>query len=282
MIIFFEYGRIGNQLFQYQGLKNYFPKHKLFFFGCASLQNTFNIIDATFINLKINSLLHKVLKKIFFFFIKLRILGEIKETTVNDNTKLYVRRSLLWNVYIAHNIYFQHASFINKITNPPSIKKKYLILGKNWLIKKEVFKKKSNLVFVHIRRGDYLSWPDVNFPAALDLRWYKKNMLNIKNRVKKPIFVIMGDDTLYLRSVFKESKNLIISNNLPEIDLSIMSLCSCGILSASSFAWWGAFYAKIHNKKGNYFVAPKYWIGHRSKKWLPKNFFSKWITYVNY
>jgi hypothetical protein len=282
MIIFFEYGRIGNQLFQYQGLKNYFPKQKLFFFGCASLQNIFNIIDATFINLKINSLLHKVLKKIFIFFVKLRIFGEIKEITVNDNTKLYVRRGLLWNVYIAHNIYFQHDSFINKITNPPSIKKKYLILGKNWLIKKEVFKKKSNLVFVHIRRGDYLSWPDVNFPAALDLRWYKKNMLNIKNRVKKPIFVIMGDDTLYLRSVFKESKNLIISNNLPEIDLSIMSLCSCGILSASSFAWWGAFYAKTHNKKRNYFIAPKYWIGHRSKKWLPINFFSKWITYVNY
>ena len=90
----------------------------------------------------------------------------------------------------------------------------------------------------------------------------------------------MGDDTLYLRSVFKESKNLIISNNLPETDLSIMSLCSYGILSASSFAWWGAFYAKIYNKKRNYFIAPKYWIGHRSKKWLPKNFFSKWITYV--
>jgi hypothetical protein len=106
-------------------------------------------------------------------------------------------------------------------------------------------------------------------------------MLNIKNKVKKPLFVIMGDDALYIRNVFKESKNLIISNNLPEIDLSIMSLCSYGILSPSSFAWWGAFYAKTHKKNGNYFIAPKYWAGHRSKKWLPKNFFSKWITYVN-
>jgi len=92
----------------------------------------------------------------------------------------------------------------------------------------------------------------------------------------------MGDDDFYLREVFKESKNLIISNNLPEIDLSIMSLCSYGILSPSSFAWWGAFFAKIHNKKCNYFLAPKYWIGHRSKKWIPKkNLLSKWIIYVD-
>jgi len=98
-------------------------------------------------------------------------------------------------------------------------------------------------------------------------------MQKIKNRVKKPIFVIVGDDTFYFRDAFKESKNLIISNNLPETDLSIMSLCSYGILSASSFAWWGAFYAKNHNKKDNYFIAPKYWGGHRSKKWISKKIF---------
>ena len=280
MIFFFENGRLGNQLFQYCGLRQYFREHNLFFFGCSSLQNSFNSIDAIFIKLKSNSFLYRVLKKIFLFLAKFKLLGEIKEITVNNNTKLYVRRGLLWNAFLAHQIYFQYSSFTNKIINPPKINKKYTTLAKNWLIKKKVFKKKSNLVFVHVRRGDYLLWPDLNFPAVLDLGWYNKHMLNIKNRVKKPIFVIMGDDTLYLRDVFKESKSLIISNNKPEIDLSIMSFCSYGILSASSFAWWGAFYAKNHNKKDNYFIAPKYWIGHRSKKWLPKNFFSKWINYV--
>ena len=94
-------------------------------------------------------------------------------------------------------------------------------------------------------------------------------MLYIKNIVKKPIFVIMGDDTLYLQSVFKESKNLIISNNLPEIDLSIMSFCSHGILSPSTFAWWGAFYARSKHKLNTTFLAPKYWCGHRKKNGIP-------------
>jgi hypothetical protein len=280
MIFFFENGRLGNQLFQYCGLRHYFLGHKLFFFGCSSLQNTFNINDVTFIKLKLNSFFYKVFKKILFFLVELRFLGEIMEIEISNNIKIYVRRGFLWNMFIAHNIYFQHSSFTKKIINPPLIKKKYVSIAKNWLVKKKVFKKKSNLVFVHIRRGDYLSWPNPSFPAVLDLSWYKKNMLKIKKILKKPIFVIMGDDALYLRDVFKESKNLIVSNNLPEIDLSIMSFCSYGILSASSFAWWGALYAKVCNKKGNYFIAPKYWIGHRSKKWLPKTFFSKWITYV--
>jgi hypothetical protein len=60
-----------------------------------------------------------------------------------------------------------------------------------------------------------------------------------------------------------------------------MSLCSYGILSASSFAWRGIFYAKNHNKKDNYFIAPKYWGGHRLKKLIPKKIFFKWIFYVN-
>jgi hypothetical protein len=184
-------------------------------------------------------------------------------------------------MFITHNIHFQYSSFVNTIFKPPIIKKKYLKFAKNWLKKKKVFQKKSNLVFVHIRRGDYFLFPHPNSSAVLDLRWYKKNMLKIIKRVKKPIFVIMGDDNLYVRNVFKESKSLIISNNLPEIDLSIMSLCSYGILSPSSFAWWGAFYGKNNNKEDNYFIAPKYWLGHRLKKWLPKKFFSRWLTYVS-
>jgi hypothetical protein len=278
MIIFFESGRLGNQIFQYVGLKHYFPKHKLFFFGCPPLRNTFNITDVTFISSNTNSFLYKVLKIILYILIKFRFLGEIKE--INNNTKLYVQRGLLWNMFITHNIYFQYNSFTNTIFNPPTIKNKYLAFAKNWLRKKKVFKKKSNLVFVHIRRGDFFAWPDVNFPAVLDLRWYKKNMIHIKNIVKNPIFVIMGDDNLYIRNSFKESKSLIISNNLAEIDLSIMSLCSYGILSPSSLAWWGALYGKNYNKKKNYFIAPKYWAGHRRKKWFPANFHTDWITYI--
>jgi len=92
MIIFFENGMLGNQLFQYDGLTHYFPKHKLIFYGCSSLQNTFNAIDASFIKSKINSFSYKVLMETLFFLAKFRFLGEIKEIMVNNNAKLYVHR----------------------------------------------------------------------------------------------------------------------------------------------------------------------------------------------
>ena len=92
----------------------------------------------------------------------------------------------------------------------------------------------------------------------------------------------MGDDSYYLHDVFKESKNLVISKNSFELDLIIMSYCLHGILSASSFAWWGAFFIKSKNinKTPSYFIAPKFWAGHRLKKFYPLGFFTNWITYL--
>lgn len=100
-------------------------------------------------------------------------------------------------------------------------------------------------------------------------------------KFKNPIFIILGDDKNYLQKQFKEKNNILISDNAPELDLSIMSLCGAGILSASSFAWWGAYYARTYNKETNYFLAPKYWLGHRIKEWRPKNFYTKWIKYID-
>lgn len=279
MILFFEYGRLGNQLFQYQGLKNYFPRHRLLFFGCASLQKSFVNISVNFVNIENQAnFFFRIFKKILFFFSEIGIIGKIVHSK-NKEFKIYSRPGLLWNIYLAHKIYFQHSECIKKIINPPIFKKKNIKIVKDWFKSKNINYKNSNLVFVHVRRGDYLYWPDLNFPAVLPLAWYNKAILNLKKKIKKPVFIIMGDDKYYLLDVFKESKNLVISKNSYELDLIIMSHCLHGILSASSFAWWGSFYAK-HNKNSKYFIAPKYWAGHRSKKLFPSHFFTNWMIYL--
>jgi hypothetical protein len=50
MILFFQNGELGNQIFQYCGLKKYFPNHKLIFFGCEKLKNTFDNLEVSFIS----------------------------------------------------------------------------------------------------------------------------------------------------------------------------------------------------------------------------------------
>jgi hypothetical protein len=285
MILFFENGRLGNQLFQYHGFKNYFPKQQLFFFGCKRLKNSFDNLDVSFIDEKnkLNNLLFQILKKILNFLSEIGFLGKINQLDKKKDFKLNVRKGLLWNIYVAQNIYFQHNKCIKKIIKPPIFKNNLLKLAQNWLKNKNIFPKNSNLVFVHVRRGDYLSWPHPNFPAVLDLVWYEKAMSIIKKKINKPIFIIMGDDPYYLQDAFKESKSLIISKNSPEIDLAIMSKCFHGILSPSSFAWWGAFFikSKRSDKISSNFIAPKFWAGHRLKKFIPQGFFTSWITYIN-
>jgi hypothetical protein len=57
-------------------------------------------------------------------------------------------------------------------------------------------------------------------------------------------------------------------------------MCECdgGILSPSSFAWWASYFIKNKNKN-SFFLAPKYWIGHRKKNWHPEFIQSSFLEY---
>jgi hypothetical protein len=213
--------------------------------------------------------------------VKLRIIGEITESHKEKKNKIQIIYGIFYNIFVAQEIYFQNRESVLKIKKLPVLKKKILSKAQRWLKKKNIFKKKSQLVFVNIRRGDYIFWPNKKFPAILNLSWYQRSMKYVKQKIKKPIFIIMSDDKFYVKDVFKEGKNLIISENEYEIDFAIMTLCSHGIMSPSSFAWWASFLIKMNErvKSSSYFIAPKYWAGHRSKKWFPLNFYFSWIEY---
>jgi len=286
MIIFFEEGKLGNQLFQYCGLKKYFPNDNLIFFGCKDLKelfsgvfvnfflaNKYNVIYSKYDKSKspasFEKFTFKLLKKTIFFLVRIKVLGKI---THSDSNKfnLIISRGFFSKLNVAYSIFFQHSDCINNVTAYPILKKKNIILHKE------------RLEFVHIRRNDYLFWPSSKFPASLELTWYKRAMLKVSKKIYKPIFVIMSDDLLYIQKEFKESDSLIISNNKPAVDLAIMQMCSHGILSPSTFAWWGGFFSRSKkiDKNNLYFIAPKFWVGHRIKKWLPKNFYTNWISYL--
>jgi hypothetical protein len=287
MIIFFEDGRLGNQLFQYSGLKKYFPNQNLIFFGCKDLKETFTVNSVNFFLLNKYNLIYlerfifSLFKKILLFLADIKVLGKITHTT-NKKFNIITSYGLLPGINLAHSIFFQHSYFINNINEFPPLKKKLLNQAESWLKSKNIFLYKDRLVFIHIRRGDYLFWPNHKFPAYLELSWYKKAMFKISKKISRPIFIIMSDDLLYVQKEFEESDSLFFSKNKTGVDLAIMQLCSHGILSPSTFAWWGSFFSrsKKMDKNNSYFIAPKFWVGHRNKKWFPKKFHTNWINYI--
>lgn len=281
MIIFFEDGRLGNQLFQYAALSKLYPSERLIFFGCGELKHVLSSSDA--IILEKGSLPRWLMFGIRCFILllaRLRIIGTIQETRKNAVYAINRFRGIVVGVCILKSSYFQHQKLLDGINPAFALRSSLRWDAMNWLKSRVTRISEMDVVFVHIRRGDYLAWPSREFPAVLDLHWYLNAMIRMRSIVDNPLFIVLTDDLYYARDCFEGQKDVIVSDNNCLIDFALMSLCVHGILSPSSFAWWGAWFSKKHSHGAGTFLAPRYWGGHRKKEWIPEGFFADWITYV--
>lgn len=121
--------------------------------------------------------------------------------------------------------------------------------------------------FVHVRRGDYLRWPSISEPAALPDSWFLSAMKEVEKKFPNVKFTIFTDDPAHCEKIFGKNQNCTVMT-LDEADtLRSMSTCDVGILSASTFSFWGAFLAS--QRGGSHFIAPEFWLGWRERSWYP-------------
>jgi len=121
-----------------------------------------------------------------------------------------------------------------------------------------------NAVGVHIRRGDYVTDPQVQqFHGICGLDYYTRGIEKIAAMTMEPTFFVFSDDLDWAK------KNLITSYPLvfvdshgaesDYIDLYLLSQCAHFVLANSSFSWWGAWMAQRRGKvvaPGRWFLAP--------------------------
>ena len=110
--------------------------------------------------------------------------------------------------------------------------------------------KKCNSVFIHARRGDMLGANGYCYKSS----YFKKATKMIKNNVSNPVFVFFCDSnsSIWCReniNIFgldldKDSIKFVDWNNGEDSykDMQLMSCCKHGIITNSSFGWWGAFF----------------------------------------
>jgi hypothetical protein len=138
----------------------------------------------------------------------------------------------------------------------------------------------SNLIFIHVRRGDYLNWPSPEFPAVLSEDWYLRQVNVIKDFINDPKFLFFSDDPEYVKEkLLNQINHADIYHSSEAIDLAAMSCCCGGICSPSSFAWWGAKFAINKSYSIKRFIAPTYWFGHAKKEWMPPRIKAQFIEY---
>ena len=281
MILFFEYGRLGNQLFQYAALKELYPRHHLVFFGCRSLKKVLSKVDATIVEReRVPRSIMLCLLKLFNLLAKLRIIGVISEVRSVLSYLIKTKHGLLQSIFLLKPAFFQHETILRGLSPEFGLSNELIDLASNWLGNKKIAIQEASLTFVHIRRGDYLSWPSRDSPAVLDKAWYIRAMNQIRTKIQNPKFLIVTDDIFYARDCFGQESDVVISDNDQYVDLALMSLCRHGILSASSFAWWGGWFSMRNNDDQSMYIAPKYWGGHRKREWMPEGFVANWLIYL--
>ena len=107
---------------------------------------------------------------------------------------------------------------------------------------------------IHVRRGDYLKFPD-HHPVQT-MGYYTKA---IKKMPKDSVFLIFSDDLQWCRQNFPDAadKFIFIDGNKDFEDLHIMSKCMNNIIANSTFSWWSAY---LNENQGT-IVASKTWFG---------------------
>jgi hypothetical protein len=152
------------------------------------------------------------------------------------------------NGFFQSEKYFKHIE--KEIREDFTFKNHYLLYCKDIISKFN-----EDLIFLHVRRGDYVGSPHFN---NLSEDYYREALSHFDENQKVLVF---SDDIEWCKNWdFLKSNRFIFLENAGHnliIDLCLMTLCSGAIIANSTFAWWGAWLQE-NNKKT---VAPKNWFG---------------------
>jgi hypothetical protein len=109
--------------------------------------------------------------------------------------------------------------------------------------------------FLHVRRKDYLKFKDVHPVCTVD--YYNKAL----EFITPEKCIIISDDIQWCKENFTSSQ-FEFSESIDDLqDLSTMKSCKNGIISNSTFSWWGAALSEKQKV-----VAPSVWFGPQGPK----------------
>ena len=275
MIILKEKGRFGNQLFQinyaFRLRKN---DEKIMLIGFEQTKDFF--LEEKYILRISSNFLIRISSVLLRIFKKMKIFSKYVESS--NGGMISFTRGFFDKVKILDG-FFQSEKYIcprflgglmssKKFQREDMKAKKFLNTSK-----------KKIKTYIHIRLKDYNIWPSIDKSAAISLSWYCKMYKKFFFKKKDIITFVFSDDLLSIKRSKKFSSkrfNYISKGYLPSF--FIMKNCDHGILSASTFSWWASYLASKNSNK-NYYIAPNYWAGHKSKEFIPKKIKSSFLKY---
>lgn len=282
MIVFIESGRLGNQLFQYAALRTLCREdEKLVLFGFDALRNAFDNPDATFAA-RSGSLVFRFLRRlrarVDSLVARQALFPVISEVFTQGRCEVAVAPGRVARLRYCREAFFQsEALFDDTVATRLKLKDAHVRAAERLLADPGLVARKK--IFVHVRRGDYLHWPPGGPPAALPADWYRECMRRFRQSGGAPFFIVVSDDAAHAREEFGAMPDVRVSAGSEAEDFALMCLCDGGILSASAYSWWAAYFASRRRPEG-VFLAPQYWVGHGARAWFPIGVETSFLEYA--
>ena len=275
-----EQGRLGNQMFQLLAARTFDSHAKIIMIGGVDLSRYFLGIEGV-LQISRESLPSFFVRSLGWLVKKLGhtgVIGCVRESLSDQKYQLIQHKGIF-----SRHVFFEGFHQIGRSTSVDVADFFYInesLARKARNLINSAFPDKENIFFIHVRRGDYLTWPSVDFPAGLPPEFYLHQIERIRAKNPGARFVVLSDDCEYCRNIFVQIQDLKIIDSDQITHFAIMTQCICGgIISASTFSWWASYLLKLNNPNA-WIIAPKYWAGHRAKEWIPKFIESDWMEYI--
>lgn len=272
MIIVNPKGRLGNHIFIYNYIFNNSSSEELLI---TIKSDFFRIFDHNKKNvIQFPRFIFKVLyKAIYFFrflFVQISFEKEIFGMEIFEK-EIVIKNGYFKSIKIIDGFFQQYIYNNNKISIKNTLIEK--LKEKHNLI----FSANKRLIFIHQRNTDYKEFKVYDNTVWLNDNYYKEalNQMKIAEDIH---FLIFSDDMIDLHSSLKKLKNktLITGQNAID-DFILMSMCNGGILSNSTYS----YFAAVLIDDPILLIAPKYWLGWKSKKWIPYGIKNPNFTYID-
>lgn len=164
--------------------------------------------------------------------------------------------------------YFQSEKYFNH--NRESILEylDFSFIDKDYISEKYDFINNVRTTSIHVRRGDYVNYP--NHHPVQSIEYYQQSVEILNDETD--LFVIFSDNIQWCKENLNLKNVVYIENEKDYIELYLMSLCDNNIISNSSFSWWGGWLNENPRKK---VIGPLKWFGnaiqHNTGDILPEN-----------
>ena len=116
-------------------------------------------------------------------------------------------------------------------------------------------------VSLHVRRGDYLEWPNSTLHNALDHGYYDRAVNLIQCLAGERVeFFLFSDEPDFITDAFAGLPRAHVVRSEPHKsweDLFLMAHCRHNIIANSSYSWWGAWLNPAEDKR---VIAPARWF----------------------